>query len=245
MAATTYSPGVVINSPWLTDVNNLVWGVFNGATTPAQARTALGVSQTGQDTTYAFRANNGSDFANPATVRTNIGAAASGANTDITSLASPALASATATTQAALDNTTKVATTAFVTTAIALPVLSKITISLLADVNLTNTTLYFDGPSLAQGTTGIWLVTGNVTITNAGGLVGSAKLWDGTTIIDSTSWSMGAAVGSANIHLSGIITNPAANLRISVKDTVSTSGKILFNLSGNSKDSTLTAIRIG
>jgi len=40
-----------------------------------------------------------------------------GANTDITSLASPALASATATTQTAGDNTTKVATTAFVATA--------------------------------------------------------------------------------------------------------------------------------
>ena len=39
-----------------------------------------------------------------------------GANTDITSLASPALAGATATTQTAGDNTTKVATTAFVTT---------------------------------------------------------------------------------------------------------------------------------
>ena len=37
-----------------------------------------------------------------------------GANTDITSLASPALAAATATTQAVGDNTTKVATTAFV-----------------------------------------------------------------------------------------------------------------------------------
>ena len=37
-----------------------------------------------------------------------------GVNTDITSLASPALASATATTQAVGDNTTKVATTAFV-----------------------------------------------------------------------------------------------------------------------------------
>ena len=40
-----------------------------------------------------------------------------GANTDITSLASPALGAATATTQAFGDNTTKVATTAFVATA--------------------------------------------------------------------------------------------------------------------------------
>ena len=46
-----------------------------------------------------------------------IGSAASGANTDITSLASPDLASATATTQASSDNSTKVATTAFVAAA--------------------------------------------------------------------------------------------------------------------------------
>jgi hypothetical protein len=43
--------------------------------------------------------------------------AAIGANTDITSLNSPNINSATAVTQAALDSTTKVATTAFVTTA--------------------------------------------------------------------------------------------------------------------------------
>jgi len=47
-----------------------------------------------------------------------------GANTDITSLASPALAGATATTQTAGDNTTKVATTAFVTTAIGSDIIS-------------------------------------------------------------------------------------------------------------------------
>jgi len=57
----------------------------------------------------------------PATAVTNmgltpaaIGAAASGANTDITSLNSPALGSATATTQTSTDSSTKVATTAFV-----------------------------------------------------------------------------------------------------------------------------------
>lgn len=47
-----------------------------------------------------------------------------GANTDITSLASPALAGATATTQTAGNNTTKVATTAFVTTAVGSDIIS-------------------------------------------------------------------------------------------------------------------------
>lgn len=48
---------------------------------------------------------------------TELGAAASNANTDITSLNAPALGAATATTQAAGDSSTKVATTAFIATA--------------------------------------------------------------------------------------------------------------------------------
>lgn len=42
MPSTTFVDKItVINTPWLNDVNNLVWGVFNGATSPALARTAL------------------------------------------------------------------------------------------------------------------------------------------------------------------------------------------------------------
>jgi hypothetical protein len=52
--------------------------------------------------------------ATTAAARVGLGAAASGANTDITSLASPTLGSATATTQIAGDNSTAIATTAFV-----------------------------------------------------------------------------------------------------------------------------------
>lgn len=61
-------------------------------------------------------ANNLSELtATKVTARGNISAAESGANTDITSLSAPSLGAATATTQAPGDNTTKVATTAFVT----------------------------------------------------------------------------------------------------------------------------------
>jgi hypothetical protein len=44
-----------------------------GATTAANARTALGVTATGADTTYLFRSNNLSDLANTTTARTNLG----------------------------------------------------------------------------------------------------------------------------------------------------------------------------
>ncbi|HDR8931677.1 TPA: hypothetical protein QDA84_001703 [Burkholderia vietnamiensis] len=63
-------------------------------------------------------ANGGTGAATVAAARTALGAAASGANTDITSLNAPALGAATATTAAAGTSTTQVATTAFAQTAI-------------------------------------------------------------------------------------------------------------------------------
>ena len=44
-----------------------------GGTSAVTARTNLGVTATGADTTYAFRANNLSDLASAATARTNLG----------------------------------------------------------------------------------------------------------------------------------------------------------------------------
>lgn len=123
---------------------------------------------------------------------------------------------------------------------------TSLTNSLGADVLLNNAANYFDGPSVAQGTTGTWYVSGTVTVVDTSAAPSlSAKLWDGTTVISSTMFgTAGAANSFYTLSISGIITSPAGNLRISVKDTTSTSGKILFNQSGNSKDSTITAIRI-
>ena len=52
-----------------------------GGTNAATARTNLGVTATGADTAYNFRANNLSDVANVATTRTNLGVTATGADT--------------------------------------------------------------------------------------------------------------------------------------------------------------------
>ncbi len=123
--------------------------------------------------------------------------------------------------------------------------MSPITNSLGSDVALNNTANYFDGPSIAQGTSGTWLVNGTVTLTDtAGAATFVAKLWDGTTVIDSGAFTTAGANNNGSIALSGYLATPAANLRISVRDSTSTSGKIQFNQSGNSKDSTISAIRI-
>lgn len=118
--------------------------------------------------------------------------------------------------------------------------------ALAADVNLSNTGTYFDGPSVAQGPVGTWDVTATVTlIDTAGAAAIDVKLWDGTTVIASARTSTSAISFYQAVTLSGTIINPAANIRISAKDITSTSGKIIFNVSGSSKDSTIIAKRIG
>lgn len=120
-----------------------------------------------------------------------------------------------------------------------------ITNSLGADVSLNNTANYFDGPSIAQGTVGIWWVSGTITVTdNAGAAEIAAKLWDGTNLIAASGATVPSQFGIVSISLSGFITSPAGNIRISARDLTSTSGVITDN-ARNEKESTITAIRIG
>ncbi len=100
-----------------------------------------------------------------------------------------------------------------------MPSLTNLTNSLGADVLLNNTANYFDGPSVAQGTTGTWFASGTVTVQDTVAANIFCKLWDGTTIISST------AVGDTatffiSLALSGVITSPAGNLRISCREAI-------------------------
>ncbi|MEH2707090.1 hypothetical protein DXU06_20415 [Bradyrhizobium elkanii] len=122
--------------------------------------------------------------------------------------------------------------------------IGQLTFSLSADIVLSNTASYFDGPFVAQGTSGTWFVTGTVTILGTASDVIHAKLWDGTTVIASGETTIPPNTVTS-ISLSGIITTPAANIRISVQNPSTAGGKMLFNVSGGGKDCTLTAFRIG
>lgn len=123
--------------------------------------------------------------------------------------------------------------------------MSSLTASLSGDVALNNTGTFIDGPSVAQGTSGTWFASGTVTLSDtAGSATYYAKLWDGTTVIASAVAQSINIGGSIDIALSGYLATPAGNLRISVKDITSASGKIIFNTSGTSKDATISAIRI-
>lgn len=121
-----------------------------------------------------------------------------------------------------------------------------VTNSIAADVALNNTSNYFVAPTIAQGTSGTWFVSGSVMVKDPGGSAAfRAKLWDGTTVVASGGADTGAAGATVSISLSGYIASPAGNLRISVQDVSHTTGLVLANETGNSKDSTITAIRIG
>lgn len=124
--------------------------------------------------------------------------------------------------------------------------LSSLTNSLGSDVSLTTANTYFTGPSVAQGTVGTWLATGTVTVTSASSVIKyDVKLWDGTTVIASAEMLFSAGgVARGCVSLSGIITSPAGNIRISVSNQTDNTGVISANLTGNAKDSTITAVRI-
>lgn len=122
---------------------------------------------------------------------------------------------------------------------------SKLTNSLGAAVNLNNTANYFDGPSVAQGTSGVWFASGTVTCTDSVSTTFFAKLWDGTTLISSTAAVLATAGTITTLTLSGYITNPAGNIRISCKDLGATTGQILDTAGGVGMASTLSVIRVG
>src|ERR1700722_6454982 len=114
------------------------------------------------------------------------------------------------------------------------------------DVSLSNVSNYFDGPSMAQGTSGMWAAYGTVTITDtSSGANIYCKLWDGTNAaVASAAASTIGAGDTFTMTLSGNISSPAGNIRISCKDITSTSGKIKFNVSGLSSDSSIYGHRI-
>lgn len=124
--------------------------------------------------------------------------------------------------------------------------LPKFTNSLGGNVTLTTINVFVDGPSVAQGTSGTWFASGSVVLKDSAGAASLvAKLYDGTTVIDSGFVTSASAAGRVTISLSGYITSPAGNIRIAAANfTNSGTGSMVFNDSTSGKDSTVSAIRI-
>ena len=121
------------------------------------------------------------------------------------------------------------------------------TSSLTADVVMTNTTNYFDGPMVVQGAGKLFFVSGTVTFidaTNANTYL--VKLWDGTNIIAATRTTPPNVISAyVSVSLSGLIYLPSGNLRISAMAAVGTTGSFSNSATGLGKTCTITAVRIG
>lgn len=118
--------------------------------------------------------------------------------------------------------------------------------SLGSDLTMPVAGTYVDGPSVAQGSTGTWFASGTVTLDDTtNSAVYNCKLWDGTTTIARATHTLSAASYYTSISLSGVITSPAGNLRISCNEQFQTTGVMkATDIDGATKASTITAVRI-
>jgi hypothetical protein len=113
-------------------------------------------------------------------------------------------------------------------------------------VALNNTASNFDVVSVAQGMTGVFVVTGTATaLAGATADTIACRIWDGTTTFAAARVSL-AASAAAPLALSAIVTNPAGNLRLNCQDASSVNGSIEASGSGfGANDTMLSVFRIG
>lgn len=123
--------------------------------------------------------------------------------------------------------------------------LTSLTNSLGSDVLLTPAATFVLGPSVAQGSVGTFYASAGITFADtAVAQTVKCRLWDGTTVVDSRSMTTAAANFIGAVSFSGVIANPAGNLRVSCKSTSGTTASMLFNQTGDSHDSSITVVRI-
>lgn len=119
-----------------------------------------------------------------------------------------------------------------------------ITASAAGDVAMVDASLYYVAAQVAQGATGTWDADGNASF--GGSSIACnyfVRLTDGTNVLDSAALSLEAGA-FMSISLAGQRAAPSGNLRIEVRNSTAIDSSIVFNRSGNSKDSTISAIRI-
>lgn len=122
--------------------------------------------------------------------------------------------------------------------------LTSATSSLGANVTMSVTGTFYDGPSISLAA-GLWYVSGGVTLTDSAAAEEDCKLWDGNiSVIDSGADPIYAAGARIKVALSGTISlGSTTTIRISCKSSSATS-VMEFNRTGASKDSTVSAVRI-
>lgn len=114
-----------------------------------------------------------------------------------------------------------------------------------SDVTMTNSGTFYDGPSIAQGTSGTWFVCGTITVGNTSTLTGfNIELYDGTTTYASAVTDTNTStLEYSSKTLCAIVANPSGNLRLAAAATQNNS-VIKYNESSLGHDSQIQAVRI-
>lgn len=124
-------------------------------------------------------------------------------------------------------------------------VLSRNTASLGGNVTINSTVAYIDGPKLTALPPGTYWIDANTLIFDGGASNVDVVLWDGTNVINSTAPTTAGANVYTPVHLAGYITLAvASDVKLSAMGVTGTTAVMVFNRSGNSKDSTISALRI-
>ena len=112
----------------------------------------------------------------------------------------------------------------------------------------TSSSVYTAVASVAQGSSGAWLVHAWLTLqtTLTAGAFAAVRITDGTNIWASAQDTVPGTDDTCVTSLSAIATSPAGNLQVLFRATSSANPvSALYNISGDSKDSGIMAIRIG
>lgn len=117
-----------------------------------------------------------------------------------------------------------------------------ITNSLGGNVTINNAT-YTTGPTVAQGSTGTWFASGNVTIAALNGNQITCRLSDGTNVIDSGTVQIAGDL-ITSLHLSGFRAAPSGNLQILCLNVTANNGTMNATNGVDAKASTISAFRI-
>lgn len=125
------------------------------------------------------------------------------------------------------------------------PNLNPITGSISGDIPIAGGSGFVDGPSVAQGSAGgTWFATGTVTILATSLTNVTIKLWDGTSVISSSAVRPPGGVSEWSVALSGYITAPVSDIRISVATSPDSITMLHDTLIPAGKASTITAFRV-
>jgi len=120
-----------------------------------------------------------------------------------------------------------------------------VTTSLSSDVNIANNS-YSNGPVIATGTSGIWEITGTITVASTDSATDSiaCRIGDSSSNFYASGVFTIPASGTTMVSLSARAVNPGTNVSIACDNTTSGNTKFKANASGTGKDTTLTAVRL-